>query len=291
MPSDPSCQTPSRGSSRGTTRPPPSSQSSSLLVPSATRGPMHSTPSRRHTATPYSKSTDRRQPRDSSRVSSGAAMSSHLSSPQLPPHPRRQRLSLRLPSSRASLNSLSRRSGDDEDDSRENGTSLSSEEADATGEIIMAIDMKDNEGVGCAYYIAADEKLFLLEEVAALGIDLVETLLIHASPTTVLISARASETLAAYLADKAQGVDGSQGGLQSAYILRTLNSADFRYDSGKEKLLGLDLGTPNRQSILYTSVVDDAVGDVDSSDGERNSRQGRLMRLATSINLDSLLTV
>lgn len=81
------------------------------------------------------------------------------------------------------------------------------------------------------------------------------------------------------------------GDLQSAYILRNLNSTDFRYDPGKEKLLGLSLETPGHQSILYTSVVDDVVDDTDGLGGQENSRQGRLMRLGTSINLDSRLTV
>lgn len=82
----------------------------------------------------------------------------------------------------------------------------------------MAIDMKDNGNLGCAYYIAADETLFLLEDVAMSGIDLVETLLLHVNPTTVLISARSSETLASYLAKGAQGVDGNQGKIESLSI-------------------------------------------------------------------------
>lgn len=79
--------------------------------------------------------------------------------------------------------------------------------------------------------------------------------------------------------------------LQSAYILRNLNSADFRYDVGKGKLLALNLETPGRQSVLFTSVVDDIMDEADDIGGHESSRQGRLMRLGTSINLDSRLTV
>ncbi|XXG99069.1 hypothetical protein Hte_005403 [Hypoxylon texense] len=140
----------------------------------------------------------------------------------------------------------------------------------------MAIDMKDNGNLGCAYYIAADETLFLLEDVAMSGIDLVETLVLHVNPTTVLISARASETLATYLAKGAQGVDGNQ---------------NFRYEVGREKLLGLDLEMPGRHNILYTSVVDGGVDEMDEFGTQENSRQARLMRLGTSINLDSRLTI
>ncbi|KAI1467344.1 muts domain V-domain-containing protein [Daldinia caldariorum] len=151
--------------------------------------------------------------------------------------------------------------------------------------------MKENGSLGCAYYIAADETLFLLEDVAMSGMDLVETLLLHVNPTTILISARAPEKLADYLARGAQGVDGNRDGQNSAYILRNLNSADFRYEAGKGKLLALSLETPGRQSVLFTSVVDDVADEADNNARHESSRQGRLMRLGTSINLDSRLTI
>ncbi len=48
---------------------------------------------------------------------------------------------------------------------------------------------------------------------------------------------------------------------------------------------------PGRHNILYTSVVDDVVDEMDEFGAQENSRQARLMRLGTSINLDSRLTV
>lgn len=95
---------------------------------------------------------------------------------------------------------------------------LTNEDADALSEIILAVDMKENGNLGCAYYIAIDETLFLLEDVAMSGMDLVETLLFHVNPTTVLISARAPEKLADYLARRAQGVDGNRSKLQGVGI-------------------------------------------------------------------------
>lgn len=44
------------------------------------------------------------------------------------------------------------------------------------------------------------------------------------------------------------------------------------------------------QTMLYTTVVDDAVPEADGHHS-RGSRQGHLMRLATFIDLDSQLTV
>lgn len=59
---------------------------------------------------------------------------------------------------------------------------------------------------------------------------------------------------------------------------------------GKNRLLDLDLGMAGPLSMLYTTVVDDNMMEADGRQNE-GSRQGQLMRLATSINLDSQLTV
>lgn len=74
----------------------------------------------------------------------------------------------------------------------------------------MAIDMKDNGTVGCAYYVAIDEALFLQEDIPLAGIDLVETLLIHAEPTTVLISIRSPDDLARFIESGAQDFQGNR---------------------------------------------------------------------------------
>ncbi|KAI0450679.1 muts domain V-domain-containing protein [Xylaria acuta] len=171
---------------------------------------------------------------------------------------------------------------------------LPEESDDAMNEIIMAIDMRDRgprgSTLGCAYYVVLEEALYLLEDVAMASIDLVETLLLHVQPTTVLISARAPESLSQFLARGSQDVNGNRGDFPGAYILRNLNSTDFRYEAGRNRLLDLHVGMDGPQSMLYTTVVDDAVLEADNYQN-RGSRQGQLMRLATSINLDSRLTI
>ncbi|KAI1826467.1 putative MSH5 protein [Xylaria intraflava] len=196
--------------------------------------------------------------------------------------------SLRSPAGRPSTPSQSSMNGHNLQ-----GDGVLSESADAMNEIIMAIDMRDRGShgslIGCAYYVVMEEALYLLEDVAMAGVDLVETLLLHAQPTTVLISARAPETLANFLSSSSQDINGNRSDFPGAFILRNLNSADFRYETGKTKLLDLHLGMDGPRSMLYTSVVDDDV--VEAVDQNQGSRQGQLMRLAASINLDSQLTI
>ncbi|KAI1499675.1 muts domain V-domain-containing protein [Biscogniauxia marginata] len=275
------------------------SRSSSSSVPPPTGRPVFSTPVPGHTPQrPPGSSHAGAHSRSLSRVSSRSTTLPYPSSPQLPLHPQRHRLSLRPPSRRASsINSSSRPVDDDGggDDDDEHDDGISQEDADALNEIIMAIDMRDG-SLGCAYYIALDETLFLLEDVAMAEISLVETILLHAQPTTVLISARASEGLADCLARGAQGIDGNQGEsltfAQGAYVLRNLNSSDFRYETARDRLLGLDLGMAGRPSMLYASVVDQVMVEAaDDYDNPEGSRHGRLMRLGASINLESRVTL
>ncbi|KAI1273344.1 putative MSH5 protein [Xylaria sp. FL0933] len=222
------------------------------------------------------------RPRVSSTVSPNPISPISESSPPLLTCVSRPGLSLRSPSVASSSTDRTFDGARDEADE-----ALSEVGADALNEIIMAVDMRDRgprgSTIGCAYYIALEQALYLLEDVAMAGVDLVETLLLHAQPTTVLISSRLPENIAQFLERGSQDINGTKG----AYILRNLNSADFRYDTGKNKLADLHLDSDGSRSMLYTSVVDNTA----LEDQSQGSRQCQLMRLATFINLDSQLSV
>jgi DNA mismatch repair protein MSH5 len=81
------------------------------------------------------------------------------------------------------------------------------EESDAVNEVIMAIDMRDRGTIGCAYYVAREEKLCLMEDIKMAGFDLVETLKLHAQPTAILIGTRSDEKLEDLLSKEARGID------------------------------------------------------------------------------------
>lgn len=48
-------------------------------------------------------------------------------------------------------------------------------EDEEVDQIIMAIDMKERQTVGCCYYIAQEETLYLLEDVRSGGMEIIET--------------------------------------------------------------------------------------------------------------------
>jgi hypothetical protein len=95
------------------------------------------------------------------------------------------------------------------------------EDADALNEIIMAIDMRDRGTLGCAYYIAREEKLFLMEDIKLSGLDIVDTLKLHASPTVVLISTKSDDALEDHLMKEAK--DASRSDNPGMLALTSLN--------------------------------------------------------------------
>ncbi|KAI1812738.1 muts domain V-domain-containing protein [Poronia punctata] len=261
--------------------------------------PVASVASRRHL--PYTSSVSQRRsmrPNSSHRGSSSRSHTAtpasgsriYRSSPPLLARAHRPQLSSRLPAG-----GFSSGNGSSESEPTERAhDDISEAEMDLMNEVIMSVDMRDHGSqsstMGCAYYVTREQTLYLLEDVPMANADLVETLLLHAQPTTVLISSRAPESLAQVLERGSQDINGNRGDFPGAYILRTLNSTDFRYEPGKNRLRDLHLGMDGPQSMLYTSVVDDTSLETDDLENQ-GSNQGHLMRLATSVNLDSRFTI
>jgi len=84
---------------------------------------------------------------------------------------------------------------------------IARENMDSFNETIMAIDMRDHGTIGCAYYVAREEKLFLMEDIKMGSVDLVDTLKIHASPTIVLITTKSDDKLEQCLKPDARRID------------------------------------------------------------------------------------
>lgn len=89
------------------------------------------------------------------------------------------------------------------------------DEDDNLNEVIVAIDMRNRDTIGCSYYVAREEKLHLLNDVKYGGVDIVEAceftrgcpeqisnaLLVRTfiEPTVVLVSSRVDESVHEHL--------------------------------------------------------------------------------------------
>ncbi|KAM3071187.1 hypothetical protein ACMFMF_007662 [Clarireedia jacksonii] len=166
---------------------------------------------------------------------------------------------------------------------------------DSMNEIIMAVDMKDRGSVGCAYYVAREEKLCLMTDISMGGLDIIDTLKVQAEPTTILISTRCDETLEDHLGKDAKGIDRGDEASEifGAYILDSRPAAEFYYDAAKNKLVNLDFDETQGSGMVFTTPADDLIGghSHDREGSNNNGQQGRQMRMAGWIDLESRLSV
>jgi DNA mismatch repair protein MSH5 len=186
------------------------------------------------------------------------------------------------------------------------------ENSDAMNEIIMAIDMKERGTIGCAYYVAREEKICLMDDIKMAGLETIETLKLQAQPTIILISIRSDEKLEEYLSRGARSIDrGDEASrlltywpqkvltsisdnISGSYILNARPSSDFSYVAGKNKLINLELNSTEGPGIIFTAAGEELttkVGLDQAHQARRTGRQGRLMKLGSLIDLDSKLTV
>ena len=48
------------------------------------------------------------------------------------------------------------------------------DDADALNEVVLAVDLRERGTVGCAYYVARDEKLYFMEDARLGGVETIE---------------------------------------------------------------------------------------------------------------------
>lgn len=72
-----------------------------------------------------------------------------------------------------------------------------------------------------------------------------------------------------------------------SYILDSRPSAEFRYDAAKNKLVHLDFSVDEPTRMVFTTPGDNMGDQLESGTG----RQGRLLRLAGLVDLESRITV
>jgi DNA mismatch repair protein MSH5 len=86
-----------------------------------------------------------------------------------------------------------------------------------------------------------------------------------------------------------QGIDDIFG----SYVLDSRPSSEFHYENAKNKLVNLELNADEAANFIFTTPGDELTGRAANSQIELAGlgRQGRLMRLAGLIDLESRITV
>jgi DNA mismatch repair protein MSH5 len=79
-----------------------------------------------------------------------------------------------------------------------------------------------------------------------------------------------------------------------SYVLDSRPSAEFQFEAGKNKLINLDIASKHGPEIVFTTPDDDLISGGAHGQGHNDfgvGRQGKLMRLAGWMDLDSRMTV
>ncbi|KAK6006420.1 hypothetical protein QM012_006830 [Aureobasidium pullulans] len=162
-------------------------------------------------------------------------------------------------------------------------------------EIVMAIDWKPRGTVGCAYYVAAQEKLFFMEDIELGGLDIIEALKMFIEPTIILVPSKLDDTVLDKLDPSRRNME---DGDSTAYGMPALCSprpaSEFSYESAKSRLANLGLGNGDGPKITFVTPGDFTAESSEeqlAGDASVQSQQGQLLRLAGWVNVDSRVTV
>ncbi|KAK2760737.1 MutS protein msh5 [Arachnomyces sp. PD_36] len=160
-------------------------------------------------------------------------------------------------------------------------------------QVIMAVDMKERETVGCCYYVAQEEKLYLLEDVKAGGMEIIETLKLDVSPTVVLASTRVDQTLE----NDNHSIDHEGNGAESdaqfrlPYQVDVRPGQEFGYEVAKNKLASIGLGSANSRGVKFYVPGDT----FDETEYRENSgfttHQGKVLHLSGYIDIENRVSV
>lgn len=102
------------------------------------------------------------------------------------------------------------------------------EEDDSMNEVVMAVDLRDRGTVGCTYYVAREQKLYMTEDVRVGGIEVIsmcmapfpastnsadpESVKLHAQPTVILLSTKVDESVDTFLEPNRGTQESANGG-------------------------------------------------------------------------------
>ncbi|KAJ5491216.1 hypothetical protein N7539_002783 [Penicillium diatomitis] len=162
---------------------------------------------------------------------------------------------------------------------------------DDMGHVIAAVDTKDQGTVGCAYYVAEKETLFLLSDGRYGGMEVVDALLHQIKPTIVLKTARV-EILSAQGREQSLAQD-NESTVFLPYKVETRPGQEFDPSSAQASLISLKSlrSFENRSRFL---VPDGGLGDYDEVDPEDigfSAQEGRLLHVSSSVDLENIVSV
>ena len=152
----------------------------------------------------------------------------------------------------------------------------------------MALEMR-KDTIGCAYYVARDERLYLMEDIQLGTLDLVSQLRLFVGPSTVILANRQDDDTVQvfdphFNSDRAESASDPSN---LPFSLDFRSPMEFDYEAAKVKLINLHIGAFAGPRVAFAVPGDDgSSGDVDEI-----GHQARMMRLSALVSVDGRLSV
>ncbi|KAL2437052.1 MutS protein-like protein 5 [Exophiala dermatitidis] len=172
----------------------------------------------------------------------------------------------------------------------------SSHDDDFLDKVIVAINLKEKGRVGCAYYIAAEERLLCMEEFGGGGVDMIERIKLDVQPTTVILSPQsdaASESQDTGVRRQVSLIDSDEDNHPLPYEIEIRPSHDFSYESALNKLINLPLFAshdhaseffvPGEAATLEEGLQPEELG--------LTKRRGKLIQVSSWLDLHNRVSI
>ncbi|CAG8029250.1 unnamed protein product [Penicillium olsonii] len=172
--------------------------------------------------------------------------------------------------------------------------------------VIAAIDTKEHNTVGCAYYSAEEEKLYLLGDTRLGGMETVDacqssysatppeanrsSVLAQIKPTVVLAPPRVD------LDPQSPSQNLAQEDVSSTYLPYQIDirpTAEFSHSNAESKILALDISSTHEDRIRFFVPQNGLAGpeEVDSEEMGFTLREGRLLHISSSVDMENPVTI
>ncbi|KAH2096569.1 hypothetical protein KXW86_008405 [Aspergillus fumigatus] len=175
----------------------------------------------------------------------------------------------------------------DETNHRAHNSTLERCSDDDLEQVIVAIDIRESGTVGCSYYSAQEERLYLLGDIRSSSNEAIDSLIEQTNPTVLLTSTRVDYLNTA----QSSGRDGIHRYLP--YQLDIRPSQEFGHSNAIAKLAALEVPSAHEQRIKFF-VPHNGLIDPEQLGAESlgfTLQEGRLLHMASSIDMENTVTI
>ncbi|GAD99872.1 predicted protein [Paecilomyces variotii No. 5] len=155
--------------------------------------------------------------------------------------------------------------------------------------VVMAVDIKDRGTVGCCYYVAREERIYLLSDARIADPTIIDSIKLEVKPTMLLASTRADHLIS----DTQRANPDGEAQFSFPWQVDVRPSSEFNYTNARIKLAALETSLEGDERVQFLVPGDDLSYDdqVDADELGFTAQEGRLLRLTGCIDMENTISV